>query len=41
MTEVSSRQRRDSLTTILEELKQTAGIQLNLSFLEPLTSTYK
>ena len=41
MTELSSRQRRDSLTTTLEELKQTASIQFNLSLLEQLASTDK
>jgi hypothetical protein len=41
MTELSSRQRRDSLTTTLEELKQTASIQLNLSLLGQLASTDK
>tara|TARA_B110000211_G_scaffold40208_1_gene41506 strand:- start:1602 stop:2477 length:876 start_codon:yes stop_codon:yes gene_type:complete len=41
MTELVSRQRRDSLTTTLEELKQTASIQLNLSLLGQLVSTDK
>ena len=41
MTELISRQRRDSLTTTLEELKQTASIQLNLSLLGQLASTDK
>ena len=41
MTELISRQRRDSLTTTLEELKQTASIQLNLSLLGQLVSTDK
>ena len=41
MTELVSRQRRDSLTTTLEELKQTASIQLNLSLLGQLASTDK
>ena len=41
MTELISRQRRDSLTTTLEELKQTASIQLNLSLLGQLVSTNK
>ena len=41
MTELISRQRRDSLTTTLEELKQTASIQFNLSLLEQLASTDK
>ena len=41
MTELISRQRRDSLATTLEELKQTASIQLNLSLLGQLASTDK
>jgi hypothetical protein len=41
MTELISRQRRDSLTMTLEELKQTASIQLNLSLLGQLASTDK
>ena len=41
MTELISRQRRDSLTTTLEELKQTASIQFNLSLLGQLASTDK
>ena len=41
MTELISRQRRDSLTTTLEELKQTTSIQLNLSLLGQLASTDK
>ena len=41
MTELISRQRRDSLATTLEELKQTASIQLNLSLLGQLVSTNK
>ena len=41
MTELISRQRRDSLTTALEELKQTASIQFNLSLLGQLASTDK
>ena len=41
MTELVSRQRRDSLTKTLEELKQTASIQLNLSLLGQLVSTDK
>ena len=41
MTELVSRQRRDSLTTTLEELKQTASIQFNLSLLGQLASTDK
>ena len=41
MTELSSRQRRDSLTTTLEKLKQNASIQFNLSLLEQLASTDK
>ena len=41
MTELVSRQRRDSLTTTLEELKQTASIQLNLSLLGQQVSTDK
>ena len=41
MTELISRQRRDSLATTLEELKQTTSIQLNLSLLGQLASTDK
>ena len=41
MTELISRQRRDSLATTLEELKQTASIQFNLSLLGQLASTDK
>ena len=41
MTELISRQRRDSLTTTLEELKQTGSIQFNLSLLGQLASTDK
>ena len=41
MTELISRQRHDSLTMTLEELKQTASIQLNLSLLGQLASTDK
>jgi hypothetical protein len=41
MTELISRQRRDSLTMTLEELKQTTSIQLNLSLLGQLASTDK
>ena len=41
MTELISRQRRDSLTSTLEELKQTTSIQLNLSLLGQLASTDK
>ena len=41
MTELISRQRRDRLTTTLEELKQTTSIQLNLSLLGQLASTDK
>ena len=41
MTELISRQRRDSLTTTLKKLKQNASIQFNLSLLEQLASTDK
>lgn len=39
MTELKTRQRRDSLATTLTELKQQASIQLNLTLLKQLAST--